>query len=141
MNTTSLTTLLQIAAILHLGLIWAGATMPSAVGLRQHLSSLPSFVRRLFYVYFTFIGLILIAFGMLTFVFAREMAAGEPVARGLCIVMGAFWTVRLIAAAFVFEIRPYLKNWLWRVGYHSTNIAFVYLLTVYVIAALRGAWL
>ena len=77
-----LTTLLQIAGALHLGLVWAGATMPKAVQLPGHLAPLPPFIRRLFWVYLTFIGLTLVSFGALTFFHAPAMAAGEPLARG-----------------------------------------------------------
>src|SRR5438477_8969619 len=101
----TLITLLQIAAVLHLGLVWAGASMPRAVNLRAHLATLPPFIRRLFFVYFSFIGLVLIGFGCLTFFFAEAMAAGEPLARALCLLLTAFWTLRLVAAAFIFDVR------------------------------------
>jgi len=74
--------ILKLAGLLHLGLIWAGATMPRTVGLRTHLAGLPPFIRRLFWVYYSFIGLLLFSFGLMTYAFAPEMAAGEPVARG-----------------------------------------------------------
>jgi hypothetical protein len=48
MKTATLVTLLQIAGLLHLGLVWAGATMPRAVDLGHHLAPLPPFIRRLF---------------------------------------------------------------------------------------------
>ena len=54
-----LTALLQLAGLLHLGLTLAGATMPRVVGLRAHVATLPEFVRRLFWVYYGFIGLCL----------------------------------------------------------------------------------
>src|SRR5713101_6394651 len=81
MSTATLTKLLQIAGLLHIGLFWAGASMPKAVNLGAHLASLPIFIRRLFFVYFSFIGLVLAGFGCLTYVFASSIAAGEPVAR------------------------------------------------------------
>ena len=112
--------------------------MPKAVNLRGHLETLPSFIRRLFLVYFAFIGMVLIGFGCLTFVFAKAIAAGEPTARGLCVLLVAFWTLRLIVAAFVFDVRPYLKNRLYRLGYWATNLVFVYLLAVYVLALWKG---
>jgi hypothetical protein len=71
--------------------------------------------------------MILAAFGLLTFFFAGAIAAGEPVARSLCLLMLAFWTVRLFVAAFVFDVRPYLKNWFLRLGYQATNVVFLYL--------------
>ena len=133
-----LTALLQIAGLLHLGLVWAGATMPRTVKLSEHLKPLPPFIRQLFWVYYSFIGLLLISFGTLTFVFAKSMSAGEPMARAVCILLAGFWTVRLIAAAFVFDVRPYLTSRFYRIGYQVTNLVFVYLVAIYVIAAWKG---
>jgi hypothetical protein len=138
MRISTLSTLLQIAAVLHLGLLCAGASMPKAVGLRGHLAMVPPFVRQLFLVYFSFIGLVLAGFGCLTFVFAGAMAAGEPVARGLCILLTAFWALRLVAAAFIFDVRPYLTNWFYRLGYRALNAVFIYLLAVYAFTAWEG---
>ena len=138
MKIATLITLLQIAALLHLGLIWAGASMPKAVNLRAHLATLPSFIRRLFFVYFTFIGLVLVGFGCLTFFFARAIAAGEPLARALCVLFTAFWTARLVVAGFVFDVRPYLTNWFYRLGHQVTNLVFVYLVAVYALALWKG---
>jgi hypothetical protein len=138
MNTSTLTTLLQIAAILHVGLLCAGASMPKAVNLRGHLGSLPPFLRQLFVVYFSFIALMLVGFGSLTFLFAHSMAAGEPLARGLCVLMTIFWSMRLIAAGFIFDVRPYLTNLFYRLGYQATNLVFVYLVVVYALAIWKG---
>jgi FtsH-binding integral membrane protein len=133
-----LTTLLQLAGLMHVGLVWAGMTMPRTVGLAGHLKPLPPFIRNLVWVYYAFIGLILISFGILTFIFADEIAAGEPVARALCILMAVFWTMRLVAALFVFDVRPYLTNWFYRAGYQATNVAFAYLVGIYIWAAWKG---
>src|SRR5438132_11599363 len=105
MNTTTLTHLLQLAGVLHIGLVWAGASMPRAIDLRRHIQVLPPFIRRLFLVYFLFIGLMLVGFGSLTFLFAGPIAAGEPLALALSILMLIFWTIRLVVAAFVFDVR------------------------------------
>lgn len=138
MNTTHLTLLLQIAGVLHLGLICAGALMPRAVNLRANLAVLPPFIRRLFWVYYSFIGLSLVSFGIITVTMAGTLASGSNLARALCVFLAAFWTVRLIAATFVFDVRPYLTNSFWRLGYHATNIVFIYLPVVYVLAAWKG---
>ncbi len=139
MNTATLVILLKIAAVLHLGLAWAGAhDAHVAVSLGEHLAPLPPFIRRLFYTYFSFIALMLVAFGLLTFIFANNIAAGEPAARGLCLLMLGFWLVRLFVAAFVFDVRPYLTNWLLRVGYQATNLVFICLVAVYALAWWKG---
>jgi len=48
-----------------------------------------------------------------------------------------FWTLRLIAGAFVFDLRPYLTTGSRRFGYHALNVVFAYLPIVYAVAALR----
>lgn len=138
MKTLNLTLMLQIAGLLHLGLICAGALMPRAVNLPANLAPLPPFIRRLFWVYYSFIALSLVSFGAITITLAGTLASGSTLARAMCGFMAAFWTVRLIAATFVFDVRPYLTNTFWKVGYHATNVVFIYLPIVYAYAALKG---
>ena len=134
----NLTLALQIAGVLHLGLICAGALMPRVVNLRQHLAVLPPFIRQLFWVYYSFIGLCLVSFCIMTIALARTLASGSNLARGLCAFFAVFWTLRLIAATFVFDMRPYLTNRYRRLGYHVINLVFVYLPIVYTWAAWKG---
>lgn len=138
MNTATLIHLLQLAGALHLGLLCAGVLMPRAVNLKTHLTPLPVFIRQLFWVYYTFIGLCLVSFGLITVTFAGTLAGGGSLARAFCVFLAVFWTIRLIAATFVFDVRPYLTNRFWRLGYHATNIVFVYLPVVYAWTALKG---
>jgi hypothetical protein len=138
MKAINLTLLLQIAGILHLGLIGAGMLMPRAVNLRASIAPLPPFIRRLFWVYYSFIGLCLVSFGLITVLFAQTLSAGGGLARAICVFLALFWTIRLVAAAFVLDVSPYLKNSFWRAGYHATNIVFAYLPVVYAWAAWKG---
>ncbi len=137
MHTNDLIICLQLAGVMHLGLLCAGFTMPRVVSLRQHLAPVPIFVRRLFWVYYTFIGLCLIGFGALTFIFAPQLAAGSPLARALCGFFALFWLLRLAVALFVLDVRPYLTSGWLRLGYHATNIVFSIFPMVYAWAALR----
>jgi hypothetical protein len=130
--------MLQVAGLCHAGLLVAGASMPKAVSLRRQLRGLPPFPRRLFYVYFAFIGMILAGFGVLTFSFAEEIAAGQPLARALCALMALFWSTRLCVAVFVFDVRPYLTNWFYRLGNAALNLVFVYLVLTYALALWKG---
>lgn len=141
MKISTLTGLVQIAGILHLGLLMAGGSMAKAVSFREHTATLPPFLRQLFFVYMAFIGLVLAGFGLLTFFFAGEIARGEPLARGLCFLFSAFWGLRLVVASFVFDVRPYLTTPFYRLGYWATNSVFVYLVVVYAFAACRGGGL
>jgi hypothetical protein len=130
--------LLKLAAVLHMPLICAGAAMPNAVDLHTHLQPLPPFIRRLYWVYYGFIGLILASFGLLTWVYAEPMAAGAPIARALSLLMAVFWLARLCVAAFVFDLRPYLLLLRHHVGFHALNVVFAYLTAVYLWAVVKG---
>jgi hypothetical protein len=138
MKTINLTLLLQFAGLLHLGLIAAGLMMPGAVNLRAHLVTLPPFIRRLFWTYYTFIGLCLVSFGLITFSFAATLAAGGALARALCLFLAVFWAIRLFAATFIFDLRPYLTNRWRRLGYHAINVVFAFLPPIYAWSAFRG---
>jgi hypothetical protein len=138
MKPNILTLLLQLAGLMHLGLLCAGLMMPGVVNLRSHLAGLPTFIRRLFWVYYAFIGFCLVSFGSLTFGLARTLADGSTLARALCLFFATFWALRLVAATFIFDLRPYLTSGLRRVGYHATNIVFCYLPVVYLLAAWKG---
>ena len=41
-------------------------------------------------------------------------------------------------ALFVFDLRPYLTNWFYRLGCHALNLAFAYFAVVYAWAAWKG---
>lgn len=138
MNTHTLTMLLELAGAMHLGLLCAGALMPGAVNLRAEIAILPPFIRRLFWVYYAFIGMCLISFGLITVTFAGTLAAGGGLARAVCTFLAVFWTVRLIVATFIFDMRPYLTNHFRRIGYHAMNIVFIYLPIIYAWAAIKG---
>ena len=129
---------LKCAALTHLGLLAAGALMPKAVNLWTHIKDLPPFIRSLFKVYYVFIGFLLASFGLLTWIYAEELASGVPLARAVCVVMALFWTIRLVVAGFVFDVRPYLVNGWYRSGYAATNVVFGALPFVDAIVAWKG---
>lgn len=137
----NLTLLLQVAGVLHLGLMCAGLLMPHVVGMRRHLAVLPPFIRQLFWVYYSFIALCLVGFSVITIAFADTLAAGGNLARALCAFLALFWTLRLIAGTFVFDMRPYLTDNYRRFGYHAINVVFAYLPLIYALAATQPHWL
>jgi hypothetical protein len=130
--------LLKLTALTYLGLLAAGLLMPGVVGLRAHLATLPKFIRQLFWVYYAFIGLSLVCFGLGTFFLADQLAAGTPLARAVCGFLALFWSVRFLAGTFVFDLRPFLTNRWRRAGLAAANIVFTCLPIVYGWVALKG---
>jgi len=135
MNTTLL---LKLTALTYLGLLAAGLLMPGVVGIREHTGSLPKFIRQLFWVYYTFIGLCLVSFGLGTFLLADQLAAGTPLARAVCGFFAVFWSVRFVVATFVFDLKPYLTNHWRRAGLAAANLVFTCLPVVYGWVAITG---
>jgi hypothetical protein len=137
MHPPNLILLLQIAGVLHLSLIVANAQMPKTVDLRLHIAPLPTFIRQMFWVYYAFINLCLVGFGLITFTQAKVLASGSGLAHAVCLFFTAFWTLRLLTGIFVFEMRPYLTTGPRRLGYALINVAIIYLLAVYTWAAVK----
>jgi hypothetical protein len=133
--------LLQIAGVMHLGLMGAGLLMPRVVHMRAHLAALPAFIRQLFWVYYTFIALCLVSFSIITVAFAGVLAEGGTLARALCLFFAIFWILRLAVATFVFDMKPYLTTRTRRLGYGVLNVVFAYLPIVYLLAASQPEWL
>lgn len=128
-------TFLQIAAALQLSLLIASASVPRALDWRHNLAMLHPFLRRLFWVYGSFIVGIIIAFATMTFLHADAMAAGEPVTRSLCAFIAVFWAARLIVQFAVFDAKPFLTNWFYKLGYRALAIVFAILVAIYAWAA------
>jgi hypothetical protein len=132
---TRMTTWLQLAGLMHVGLLCAGIMMPRAVEMRSHVGTLPPFLRNLFWTYYLFIGGCIIGFGAVTFFMAEEIANGGLMARTVAGFLAVFWIARLAVAGFVFRMEPYLTNGMFRAGYALVNGVFVYLVIVYALAA------
>lgn len=128
--------LIQLAGLLHFGILIASALTPRMLDWRGALPSLPPLLRQLFWVYGAFIVLVIIGFGTLTLVYAPALAAGVPLGRGLCALIAIFWFARLGVQLFVFDLRPYLTRWWLRLGSHGLTAAFVFFTLVYGAAAL-----
>jgi hypothetical protein len=131
-------TLLQIAAGLQLLTLIASAQVPRVLDWRRNLAGLHPFLRKLFWVYGAFIVLIIVAFATLTFLHAGAMAAGEPVARSLCAFIALFWAARLVVQFAVFDARPFLTNWFYKLGYHALTVIFAALVFIYGWAAVSS---
>ena len=122
--------LFKVTALVHLGLIAAAALMPWATGLWSECALLSPFGRRLFKIYYAFIGLCLFSFAAGTWIFAAELVDGSPLARAVCAFLTAFWLLRWLAAVLL-DVTPYLVNRWWRLGYSATNVVFCVLPFVY----------
>ena len=131
-------TLIQLGGLVHFAILIASALTPGVLEWRRHLASLPSLLRQLFWVYGSFIVLVIVAFGTMSIAHAGALASGDPLARSVCGLIAIFWGARLTVQLFVFDASPFLTNALLKVGYHMLTIAFVALTLIYGRAAIHS---
>ena len=118
--------LILIGGVLHFLTLIASAMVPKTLDWKGELAKLIPFLRTLFWVYGAFIVLTIIAFGLLSVLHFRELAAGDSLARSVCAVIAIFWGVRLVVALFVFDASEFLTTWYFKVGYHLLTVTFIY---------------
>lgn len=129
--------LIFLGGILHFGILIASALVPQVLDWKSALRRLEGLTRQLVWVHGAFIVLVIIGFGLLSLLFPRELAAGTPLARGLCGFIALFWIARLAVQFFVFDAKPYLTSLFLRTGYHALTLVFTYHALIYSRAALR----
>jgi hypothetical protein len=129
--------LLLVGGLLHFVILIASALTPRVLDWRANLAALHPFLRRLFWVYGSFIVLVIVSFGALTLFHADELVSGAPLARSICAVIAIFWLARLAVQFFVFDARPFLTTTFLRVGYHGLTLLFVALVFIYGCATLN----
>lgn len=129
-------TLLQLAGLLQYSILIASALVPRLLDWRNNLAGLNPFLRKLFWVYGIFIVLVIIGFATITLRHVDAMTVGEPLARSLCAFIAIFWALRLVVQIAVFDARPFLTTWFYKLGYHGLTLIFAFLLTIYSWAAM-----
>jgi hypothetical protein len=130
-------TLLLIGGLLHFVILIASALTPRVLDWCANLAALHPFLRRLFWVYGSFIVLMIISFGALTLVNADELLSGAPLSRAVCAIIAIFWLARLGVQFFVFNARPFLTTTFLRLGYHGLTFLFGALVFIYGCVALN----
>jgi len=128
---------LILAGIGHFALLFAVALVPRVLDWKTNLLTLPPFLRTLFWVYGSFIVIMIIGLGTLTLLNAHAMATAEPVARTLAGFIAFFWGARLVVQLFIFDPRPYLTNVWLKLGDHTLTLAFAFFVAIYATAALH----
>jgi hypothetical protein len=129
--------LLAAGGVLHFVILIASALTPRVLDWRANLAALHPFLRRLFWVYGSFIVLVIVSFGTLTLFHASELASGAAFPRAVCAIIAIFWLARLAVQFFVFDAKPFLATTFLRIGYHGLTLLFAALVFIYGCAALN----
>ena len=133
---STLQILIMISGVLHLGTLLGSAQVPRELKFSEELPKVSPLLRHWILVAGGYIVLNILAYGVLSLVFAKDLASGQPLPRGVCAFIAVFWGIRLLIQCFVFDAKPYLRNRFLRVGYHGLTIVFAWHTLVYGFAAL-----
>ena len=131
-----LETLIFISDILHLGTLLGSAQVPKELNFKEELPKVAPLMRHWILVAGAYVVLNLIAFGVISLTLSKELASGSPLARAFCGYVAIFWGCRLVVQFFVFDAKPYLRNWFLTLGYHGLTLVFTWHTLVYGYAAL-----
>ena len=130
-------TLILLGGLVHFGILIASALTPGVLEWRRHLAAFPALLRQLFWVYGSFIVLVIISFGTISLAHPGALASGEPLARAMCAMISIFWSARLAVQWCVFDATPFLTNAFLEFGYHILTLSFIALALIYGCAAIH----
>ena len=129
--------LIQLGGVVHFAILIASALTPGVLEWRRHLATLPPLLRQLFWVYGSFIVLVIVSFGTISLTNADALVSGDRLGRSVCGMIAIFWAARLAVQWFVFDATPFLTNALLKLGYHALTLAFVAVTLIYGLAAIH----
>jgi hypothetical protein len=125
---------LRAAAIAQLGVALLNFSLVRLMKWKPDLDRLPLLIREVFQVHLIFISVTVGTFAVLTWRFAREMAAGQNLmATWLAVAIGVFWVVRAVMQ-WTFYSRTHwrsdairtLLHWLLFFGYGGFAVVYLW---------------
>ena len=131
-------TLILIGGILHLATLLGSAQVPKEMNFKEELPKLSSLMKHWVLTAGGYIVLNILAFGIVSILLPGELASGTVLARAICGFIAVFWGIRLVIQLFLFDAKPYLRNWFLKLGFHGLTIVFLYQTVVYGWAVIRS---
>jgi hypothetical protein len=87
--------LLAVAGILQLVIAAANLVLPRILQYRENLAPVSPMIRQIFLVHSGYIVLVLVGFGIVSIVFASELAGGSGLGRFVSGFLAVFWLLRV----------------------------------------------
>ena len=118
--------LILVGGILHALTLIGSAQVPKEMDFKEELPKLSPLMRHWVMTGGGYIVLNIAAFALILIFFRHELASGTPLARAFCAYVAIFWGIRLVIQLFLFDAKPYLRNWFLTLGFHGLTIVFIY---------------
>ncbi len=129
---------LILAGLAQLGMVGVGLQVPRVFGWHEDLPRLRPSNRRLFWVYGAFIVLANVGFGVLSIVYAGELAAGRGAAGGVDLFLGLYWAARLVVQYAAFDTPDWPEEGRRPLAKHGLGLLVLAISLAYLAAFLRG---
>jgi hypothetical protein len=129
----SLATQLRIAGLLLVALALVHVAFPKRFGWREELPRLSLLNRQMFVVHCFFIAVVLVLFGLLSFVVAADLGAPTLLSKAMLAAFTTFWALRLCVQVFVYDRR------LWRGNRFNTTVHILFCCLWTYLVAVYGA--
>ena len=123
--------LIVISGILNLGTLTGSAQVPRELKFNEDLPKLNPLLRHWVLVAGGYLVFNIVAFGLISLIFRVELAERTTMARVFCGYVSLFWAIRLLIQFFLFDAKPYLRNWLLKLGYHGLTLVFTWQTAAY----------
>ncbi len=131
-----MTQAIRLAGGIHLAIIAANVPLPGKLRVRQHLATVPRFLRQIFFVHWIYIVLILGLFSALCLVFPEQLAGASSLGRFLSAFIAFFWLLRIVLQWTYYDREMRRENRLLDALY---VVALMVLTTIFSVAALGGS--
>lgn len=125
-----LSKLIFVAGWGQLSVLIAAALVPIRLNWRESFQPLSRLHRQMYWVYGGYVVLSIIAFGLLSLLYSRELAGGSGLARGFCLYISIFWGIRLGLQA-VLDVKRHLTAWWLNAGYFGLTFLFAFFTGVF----------
>ncbi len=129
-NLFSLQNLLFLAGLLHFCQVPAMIAAPRMLGWAEDLAKLQVMNRRIVQVMGLAIMIVVLGMGVVVMVGAGDLAAGGPLAAGVCAFLGVFWLYRDVV-----QIGLYRRIWpggvVGRLSHYGLCVLFFFLAAAY----------
>lgn len=124
--------LLRLAAAGQLFIALLGPMIPFLLGWREAIARMPLLVREVFWVHTFFIGLTCAIFGLITWVFAADLAhPAHDMMRWFLFAIGLFWGIRSVMQWTVYSTSHWrglmdktIAHWALFTGYSAFAITY-----------------
>ena len=129
---------LLVAGVTHFGVLLAGIQAPGQLNWSEELPLMSKFNQKIMVIYYLFTGFTIVIFGSLTLYLREDILAGDRVASILALVIGIWWTGRILVDAFVFDHKDWPEGRRFVVGHVVLTSGFIGMAVVMLTAGTHG---